>query len=91
MTRAAVLEDPTAPDWTSQAFAVLRTLAEDGQPISSDTLTARGVPNPPKAAMWGSLFRDAARAKIIRKADYRPSAKPSRRGGSSYTWLGASA
>lgn len=91
MTRAAALEDPTAPDWTGQAYAVLTKLAEDGQPFNSETLIARGVPIPPKSGMWGSLFKDAARAKIIRKVDYRPSSRPSRRGGSSYTWQGASA
>lgn len=92
MTRPAVLEDPNEPDWTSQAYAVLTELAsEDGRPINSETLIARGVPLPPKSAMWGSLFREAARAKIIRKVDYRPSSRPSRRGGSSYTWQGACA
>lgn len=92
MTRAAVLEDPTAPDWTTQALAVLTQLAsEDGRPINSDTLIAHGVPLPPKSAMWGNLFGQAARARIIRKVDYRPSARPSRRGGSSYTWQGCSA
>lgn len=92
MTRPAVLEDPNEPDWTSQALAVLTKLAaEDGRPINSETLITCGVPLPPKSAMWGALFRDAARAKIIRKVDYRPSSRPTRRGGSSYTWQGACA
>lgn len=92
MTRAAVLEDPTAPSWNKQAYAVLTELAsQDGRPINSETLIAHGVPMPPKSGMWGALFKDAARARLIRKVDYCPSRRPSRRGGSSYTWQGASA
>lgn len=91
MTRPAALEDPSAPDWTTQALAALEELALTGQPFNAETLTARGVPNPPKAAMWGHLFKEAARVKIIRKVDFRPSTKPSRSGGSGYVWMGTAA
>lgn len=88
MTKAAALENPTGPDWTSHALSVLEELAQEDRAFNSETLTARGVPNPPKSAMWGNLFKQAARNKIIRKVDYRPSSKPSRRGGSGYAWQG---
>ena len=91
MTRPAVLEDPTAPDWTTQALAALEELALTGEPFNANTLTAHGLPNPPKPAMWGHLFKEAARTRIIRKVDYRPSGRPSRSGGSGYVWQGASA
>jgi hypothetical protein len=91
MTRPAALEDPTAPDWTTQAFAALEELARTGEPFNASTLTARGLPNPPSPSMWGHLFKEASRVKIIRKVDFRPSTRPSRSGGSGYVWQGASA
>lgn len=67
MTRPAVLEAPTAPDWNSQAFAALEAAALAGQPCDAKTLTAHGLPKPPSRAMWGQLYTEASRARIIRK------------------------
>lgn len=67
MTRPAVLEAPTAPDWNSQAFAALEAAALAGEPCDAKSLIAHGLPKPPAACMWGSLFAEASRARIIRK------------------------
>ena len=91
MTRAAVLEDPTAPDWTSQALAALEAAALAGEPFDAYALTQRGLPQPPHSSMWGSLFKEAARAKIIRKVGVHESERPSRSRGLCRVWLGASA
>ncbi|MCO4257349.1 hypothetical protein [Pseudarthrobacter cellobiosi] len=67
MTRPAVLESPTAPDWTSQAFAALEAAALAGHPCDARSLIAHGLPKPPVACMWGALFAEASKARIIRK------------------------
>lgn len=67
MTRPAVLENPTAPDWTSQAFAALEAAALAGHPCDAKSLIAHGLPQPPARSMWGSLFAEASKARIIRK------------------------
>jgi hypothetical protein len=67
MTRAAVLEDPTAPDWTSQALAALEAAALAGDPCDAKSLIAHGLPKPPNTCMWGALFAEASRVRIIRK------------------------
>ena len=91
MTRAAVLEDPNAPDWTSQALAALEAAALAGQPFDAHSLTINGLPNPPHSSMWGSLFKEAARAKIIRKVGVHESERPSRSRGLCRVWLGVTA
>ena len=91
MSRPAVLEDPTAPDWTSQALAALEAAALAGKPFDAHTLTLGGLPNPPHHGMWGSLFKEAARAKIIRKVGVHESERPSRARGLCRVWQGASA
>lgn len=67
MTRPAVLESATAPDWTSQAFAALEAAALAGEPCDAKSLIAHGLPKPPVRSMWGSLYAEASRARIIRK------------------------
>lgn len=67
MTRPAVLENPTAPDWTSQAFAALEAAALAGHPCDAKSLIAHGLPKPPNTTMWGPLFAEASKARIIRK------------------------
>lgn len=91
MTRAAVLEDPTAPDWNAQALAAIEAAALTGKPFDAHTLTVAGLPNPPHSNMWGSLFKEAARAKIIRKVGVHESERPSRARGLCRVWLGVSA
>lgn len=91
MTRAAVLEDPSAPDWTTQALAAIEAAALAGTPFDAHSLTVAGLPNPPHSSMWGSLFRKAAQAKIIRKVGVHESERPSRARGLCRVWLGVSA
>lgn len=91
MTRAAVLEDPTAPDWTSRALAAIEAAALAGEPFDAYALTKGGLPQPPRSSMWGALFKDASRAKIIRKVGVHESERPSRSRGLCRVWLGASA
>lgn len=91
MTRAAALEDPNAPDWTSQALAAIEAAALAGEPFDAFSLTQKGLPLPPHHNMWGSLFRKAARAKIIRKVGSHESERPSRARGLCRVWLGVSA
>jgi hypothetical protein len=91
MTRAAVLEDPNEPDWTTQALKVIESAALTGEPFDAYDLTSWGLPNPPSSSMWGSLFREAARAKIIVKAGIHESQRPSRARGLCRVWIGASA
>jgi hypothetical protein len=91
MTRPAVLEDPNEPDWTAQALAAIEAAALAGEPFDAFSLTQRGLPQPPHASMWGPLFRDAARAKIIQKAGVHESQRPSRARGLCRVWIGASA
>lgn len=67
MTRPAVLEAPTAPDWNTQALAALEAAALAGHPCDAKSLVARGLPKPPASCMWGALFAEASRARIIRK------------------------
>jgi hypothetical protein len=81
MSRPAVLEDPTAPDWTTQALAALEAAALAGEPCDSKSLVAHGLPKPPSAGMWGPLFSEASRVRIIRKAS----------GSRRRVWIGASA
>ena len=91
MSRPAVLEDPNEPDWTSQALAAIEAAALAGEPFDAFALTQRGLPQPPSSSMWGPLFREAARAKIIRKVGVHESERPSRARGLCRVWLGASA
>lgn len=91
MTRPAVLEDPNEPDWTSQALAAIEAAALAGEPFDAFSLTKRGLPNPPHSNMWGALFREAARAKIIKKFGSHESERPSRARGLCRVWMGVSA
>lgn len=67
MTRPAVLEAPTAPDWSTQAFAALEAAALAGEPCDAKSLIAHGLAKPPSRTMWGTLFAEASKARIIRK------------------------
>lgn len=91
MARPAALEDPTAPDWTSQALEALEAAALAGKPFDAYTLTKHGLDTPAHPSMWGQLFKEAARAKIIRKVGYHESSRPGRARGVCAVWLGASA
>lgn len=91
MTRAAALEDPSAPDWTAQALAAIEAAALAGEPFDAYALTAAGLEAPPSPSMWGQLFKEAARAKIIRKVGVHESERPSRSRGLCRVWLGVSA
>lgn len=67
MTRPAVPEAPTAPDWNAQALAAIEAAAMNGEPCDAKTLLAHGLPKPPDRHMWGALYAEASRARMIRR------------------------
>lgn len=67
MTRPSVLEAPTAPDWNTQAFAAIEAAALTGEPCDAKTLLAHGLPKPPAPGMWGALYAEASKARMIRR------------------------
>ena len=91
MSRPAVLEDLDAPDWTAQALAAIESAALAGEPFDAFALTERGLPLPPHSGMWGAVFKEAARTKIIRKVGVHESSRPSRSRGLCRVWLGVTA
>ncbi|WP_427130412.1 hypothetical protein [Pseudarthrobacter sp. S9] len=91
MTRAAVFEDPNTPDWTGQALAAIEAAALAGKPFDAYALTKGGLEAPAHPSMWGQLFKEASRAKIIRKVGYHESSRPGRSRGVCAVWQGASA
>lgn len=83
MTQAMVLEDL---DWMSDAMEALTEAAQTGKKFTAYTLTEAGLRQPPSSAMWGSLFREANRLKLIVHRGYVPSPRPGRRGGVCSQW-----
>jgi hypothetical protein len=70
-------------------MAAIEAAALTGQPFDAFTLTQAGLEAPPSPSMWGSLFREAARNKIIRLAGIHESERPSRSRGLCRVWMGA--
>ena len=83
MSQAMVLEDL---DWMADAMDALTVAAKTGRKFTAYTLTEAGLRTPPSSAMWGSLFREANRLKLIRHNGYIPSPRPARRGGVCSQW-----
>jgi hypothetical protein len=83
MTQAMVLEDL---DWMADAMAALTVAAKTGRKFTAWTLTEAGLRQPPSSAMWGSLFREANRLKLIAHRGYVPSPRPARKGGVCAQW-----
>lgn len=78
-----VLEDL---EWMGDAQLVLVQVASKGEPFTAYTLTQAGLRQPPSPAMWGVLFREAARLRLITHRGWVPSERPGRKGGVCAQW-----
>jgi hypothetical protein len=75
IARAAARADRECPKWTDTAFEMLATYCHiygPGHEFHCESLRERAeahgvVPEPPDGRAWGSVFRRAARAGLIRK------------------------
>lgn len=83
MTQAMALIDL---DWMADAHTKLVEVAAEGKPFTAYTLTQAGLRQPPSPAMWGTLFREAARLRLITHRGWVPSERPGRKGGVCSQW-----
>jgi hypothetical protein len=83
VTRALVFDDL---DWMADAHIKLVEVAAEGKPFTAYTLTQAGLRQPPSSAMWGTLFREAARLRLITHRGWVPSERPGRKGGVCAQW-----
>lgn len=88
MTQAIALEDL---DWNADAMEALQKVAAEGHSFTAYSLSQAGLREPPTSAMWGMLFREAKRLRIIRPTwpPYVPSPRPTRKGGVCAQWKAA--
>lgn len=87
MTQAMVLTDL---QWEADAREALEKVAKLGRPFDAYDLTQKAeLREPPSSAMWGSLFRLAAKDGVIRWAGARKSNRPQRRGSLVSVWRAA--
>lgn len=87
MSTPAVLDDYDDA-WNADALDLLVKVAESGADFDANTLTERGLRQPPHPNHWGSLFRSAYAAHIITPIGFRQSTRPSRAGGVCRIWRG---
>lgn len=85
MTSPMPLEDTS---WNVDALDLLVKVAESGTDFDANTLTERGLRQPPHPNMWGGLFQSAYKADIITPIGFRQSSRPSRAGGVCRIWRG---
>jgi len=83
MTQAMVFDDL---DWMADAMDALTATAATGEPFTAYTLTQAGLRQPPSPAMWGVLFREASRLRLITHRGWVPSQRPGRKGGVCSQW-----
>ena len=82
--RAAVLDDL---DWSADAMDALVKVAAEGKPFDAFTLTEKAeLRDPPSPAMWGTLFRQANDAGLIKVVGFHRSRRPGRSGGACRVW-----
>lgn len=84
MVTPIALEDHS---WKQDATDLIERWAAEGRRFTADTLreAMRPAPHP---NMVGSLFRSAARRRLIEKVADNTSRTKSRNGGHQYTWIG---
>lgn len=84
MATPIALEDHS---WTQDATDLIERWATEGRRFNADDLrrAMRPAPNP---NMVGSVFRTAARRRLIEKVSGNTSTTKSRNGGHQYTWVG---
>lgn len=84
MTQAMVLADL---DWSADAMDALQAVASLGKPFDAFTLTeVAELRDPPSPNMWGTVFRQANDAGLIRAVGYHRSRRPGRSGGACMVW-----
>ncbi|HAY44087.1 MAG TPA: hypothetical protein DCY59_11330 [Micrococcaceae bacterium] len=84
MATPLALDDLT---WREDATNLIERWASEGRRFNADDLrlAMRPAPNP---NMVGSVFRNAARRRLIEKVADNTSTTKSRNGGHQYTWVG---
>lgn len=84
MAAPIALEDTT---WKQDATDLIERWASEGRRFNADDLrqAMRQAPHP---NMVGSVFRSAARRRLIEKIADNTSRTKSRNGGHQYTWVG---
>jgi hypothetical protein len=84
MATPIALEDHS---WKQDAADLIERWATEGRRFNADTLrqAMRPAPHP---NMVGSVFRSAARRRLIEKVADNTSRTKSRNGGHQYTWVG---
>jgi hypothetical protein len=84
MTQAMVLTDL---DWGADAMDALVKVAAEGKPFDAYTLTeVAELRDPPHPNMWGTVFRQANDAGLIKAVGYHRSRRPGRSGGACRVW-----
>lgn len=87
MTQAAVLSDL---DWGADAMDALVKVAAEGKPFDAYTLTEQAeLRDPPHPNQWGTLFRQANDAGLIKVVGFHRSRRPGRSGGACRVWSAA--
>jgi hypothetical protein len=78
--------------WAACARQAIEWLASTGEPFAADdALVECGLTEPRTPGQLGAAFRTAAKAGLIVAVGARQSTTPSRRGGLTRVWRGASA
>ena len=87
MTSPMPLEDTT---WTEDAYNLLSHVASKGVVFDAYTLEKEyGLrPPPDPASMWGPLFRQPAKDRLITIEEHRKSRRPSSKGSFRAVWRG---
>lgn len=83
---ASTLE-AAGPEWAELAFAGIRSLANVGEPFTSETLRDL-IGDPPRPNAVGAIFARAAKAGLIVKVGRRPAKRPSLHASELTEWRG---
>lgn len=84
MATPIALDDHT---WKADATDLIERWASGGSRFNADDLR-RAMRPAPRPGMVGSVFRTAARRRLIEKVADNTSRTKSRNGGHQYTWVG---
>lgn len=84
MATPIALEDCS---WTEDATNLIERWASEGRRFNADDLR-QAMRQAPRPNMVGTVFRSAARRRLIEKVADNTSRTKSRNGGHQYTWVG---
>lgn len=74
-------------DWSADAHEALMKVAALGRPFDAYDLTEKvGLRDPSHPNQWGSIFRQANDAGLIKAVGYHRSRRPGRSGGACRVW-----